>query len=221
MLLSCFCATRTPLPPSMPVMPVAHATTAPPTACRVPLAPRDRRLRSASPASSGKASEACKMAFGVRRGPDEYGALAHAPARAAPPQSPCLTQSRAWPAFVAPALAPCLIPALTCSARHRWRQESAFAGAARLRRWRGRAWAGREGQGAPSRAVETSCLGGMSVALACGVALHTESGFVSCFQLVMLPGVTVSASHSPGHRLMCHTSSPYVVGLIQTEKLYA
>ena len=43
-------------------------------------------------------------------------------------------------------------------------------------RGRGRAWAGREGQGAPSRAAETSCLGGMSVALACGVALHTESG---------------------------------------------
>ena len=94
MLLSCLCATLTPLPPSMPVMPVGHATTAPPTACRVPPAPRDRRLRSASPASSRKASEARKMAFGVRRGPDEYGALAHAPARAAPPQSPRLTHFR-------------------------------------------------------------------------------------------------------------------------------
>ena len=94
MLLSCFCATLTPLPPSMPVMPVGHATTAPPTACRVPPAPRDRRLRSGSPASSRKASEAGKMGFGVRRGPDEHGALARVPARPAPPQSPRLTHSR-------------------------------------------------------------------------------------------------------------------------------
>ena len=182
MLLSCFCATLTPLPPSMPVMPVGHATTAPPTACRVPPAPRDRRLRSGSPASSRKASEARKMAFGVRRGPDEYGALAHAPARAAPPQSPHLTHSRVWRALVAPALAPCLIPALTCVRRSLCIQDSAFAGAGRLRRWRGRARAGREGQssqGAPSRAAETSCLGGMSVPLACGAlcrAPPTERG---------------------------------------------
>lgn len=94
MLLSCFCATLTPLPPSMPVMPVGHATTAPPTACRVPPAPRARRLRSASPASIRKASEARKMALWARRGPDEHGALAHAPARAAPPQSTRLTPPR-------------------------------------------------------------------------------------------------------------------------------
>ena len=35
MLLSHSCATLTPLLPSMPAMPVGHATTAPPTACRV------------------------------------------------------------------------------------------------------------------------------------------------------------------------------------------
>ena len=198
MLLSCFCATLTPLPPSMPVMPVGHATTAPPTACRVPPAPRDRRLRSGSPASSRKASEARKMAFGVRRGPDEYGALAHAPARAAPPQSPHLTHSRVWRALVAPALAPCLIPALTCVRRSLCIQDSAFAGAGRLRRWRGRARAGREGQGAPSRAAETACLGGMSVALACGVALHADIGMLSLLSAGHVAGVTVSVSHSPG-----------------------
>ena len=86
----------------------------------------------------------------------------------------------------------------------------------------GDAWAG-VGWSGGSRRAQPRCgdlvsrwyVGGAgvwsSVAYGISIRILLSAGHVA--------GVTVSVSHSPGtDRLMCHTSSPYVVGLMQAEK---